>query len=349
MIVLKIGILTFHWATNYGAVLQCYALQQALTQLGHDVEAIDYYPKRYKKNLFYPFKTKRITHIKRRFSEVRKEKEIAIFRTKNLKCSKYFSSNKELKNFKLDYDCVICGSDQIWNESFTRHAEHKRTYTYFLNFVPDNIIKASYAASFGTTKYPEDLMSELKSLLARFDFISVREKTGLDILKGAGICNAQMVPDPTLLLDKKDYEKFIEKTKKGKNAFVYMLHDRMADADELINYAKNDNYEINVCQEIGINEWLSRIYNSDVVITNSFHGIAFSIILEKQFVAFMIEGSGMNDRIHTLLDKLNLTSRIYTGDANILYQPIEWRTVKSSLDNYRKDGYGYLTNLASKE
>ena len=346
---MKIGILTFHWATNYGAVLQCYALQQALTQLGHDVEIIDYYPKRYKKNILYPFRTKRITHIKRRFTEVRKEKKIAIFRTRNLKCSKYFSSNKELKNFKFDYDCVICGSDQIWNESFTRHAEHKRTYTYFLDFVPDDIIKASYAASFGTTKYPEDLISELKSLFARFDFISVREKTGLDILKDAGVYNAQIVPDPTLLLGKADYEKFIEKINKGKNAFIYMLHDRMADADGLVNYAKNDSYEINVCQEIGINEWLSGIYNSDVVITNSFHGIVFSIILEKQFVAFMVEGSGMNDRIHTLLGKLNLTSRIYNGDTNIIHQPIEWSDVKSSLDDYRKDGYVYLTNLTSKE
>lgn len=344
MIVLKIGILTFHWATNYGAVLQCYALQQALTQLGHDVEAIDYYPKRYKKNLFYPFKTKRITHIKRRFSEVRKEKAIAIFRTKNLKCSKYFSSNKKLKNFKLDYDCVICGSDQIWNESFTRHAEHKRTYTYFLNFVPDNIIKASYAASFGTTKYPGDLMSELKSLLGRFDFISVREKTGLDILEDTGICNAQMVPDPTLLLDTVDYKSFIlDNAQNEKYIYVYMLHGKDADALPLINAAQRNN-KIVYCGNCGIEKWLTDIYYAEEVITNSFHGVVFSILFKKIFHAVLIKDSGMNDRIVTLLNALGLEDRIYNGRYNT--DNIDWDKVNVRLEPYRKIGYNFLEELS---
>jgi len=343
---MKIGILTFHWAANYGAVLQAYALQKTLENLGNDVQIIDYYPERYKKNILYAFKTRHLNVIPQRFLEVKKEKKIEIFRKKCFNRSKYYKSDDDLKNANLDYDLVICGSDQIWNESFLRCGEGKKTYTYFLDFVKEGTKKASYAASFGTESYDEKLREDLGKMLKSFDFISVREKTGLDILKSVGIEDGCVVPDPTLLLDEAEYKNHVNSVDEAcKNAFVYMLHGKDKDAKVLIEHASGNGFEINRCKDVAVDEWLSGIYNSNIVITNSFHGIVFSIIFKRPFAAILINGSGMNDRISTLLQKLDLSDRIFDGDLSVIDKSIDWENVCEKLDAFKKEGLDYINSI----
>ncbi len=343
---MKIGIMTFHWAVNYGAVLQVYALQNALEKLGHDVRIINYFPSRYKKNIFNALLTMHINRIPERLREISKDKLIEEFRAANLHRTPYYSSNSKLTKARFGFDCYICGSDQVWNESFFEHGERKKTYSYFLNFAPDEAILASYAASFGVTEYKEALKPDLKRMLSRFDHISVREKTGLKILEDIGIYDAQVVPDPTLLLDPDEYKQFIKAGNgKKKYAYVYMLHGRASDAAELIAEKKAE-MDIVYCKNGSVEEWLSDIYYSDEVITNSFHGLVFSILFKKDFTAVLVKGSGMNDRIVTLLTELGLENRIYNGSCK--NSKINWEDVNKRLLLYQKTGYDFLNSLSKK-
>lgn len=344
---MKIGIITFHWGINYGANLQAYALQEALKKLNNEVEIIDYYPSRYKIDFFHALMKIKIGSVLRTIKSIPKAKLFEDFRKKRLNRTKYYSSNKKLCKEEFGYDCYICGSDQIWNESFLRGGERKKTYSYFLNFAPDDKIIASYAASFGTTKYNDNLKEDLKKSLNRFDFLSVRENTGLEILGDVGFNNAVVVPDPALLLEKTDYEKLFENKKvKSKYAFKYILHNYKKGVGEISDKLESDGYDIVECSDKGVEAWLEDIYNSEYVFTNSFHGIVFSILFEKPFTAILIDGSGMNDRIVTLLKSVGLEDRIYCEDNNINTE-IQWDLVRIKVQDLRKKGYDYLKTITN--
>ena len=154
-----------------------------------------------------------------------------------------------------------------------------------------------------------------------------------------------VVPDPTLLLNKEDYEKLIIHCGEKNYAYVYMLHSKEKDAHKIVEHLKKIGKNILFADTESIEQWLTNIYYSDVVITNSFHGIVFSIIFERLFVAVLIEGSGMNDRILTLLGKLGLENRIYSGSNDIINKPINWNCVKERLDNFRQIGYDYTEKI----
>lgn len=345
---MKIGILTFHWSTNYGAVLQTYALKKACEKYNTEVSVINYYPKHYKKRFVKIFLTRHLSVVKNRLIELPKEKNIEKFRAKYFNRTRYYESNAELRECLPQFDCYISGSDQIWNMSFTEFGEKKKTFTYFLDFVPDDKIIAAYAASFGTEKCKEDLRDDIADKLRRYDFISLRESTGVEIVKNLGIKQSSLVPDPTLLLKQEDYIKLTDDcVKKGKYAFLYILHNRKKDARELIKAAKDIDCKIISSTKEEVEEWLGNIRNAEIVITNSFHGVVFSIVFEVPFVALLIRGSGsgMNDRIITLLEKLGLEDRIYRGDTGIIQKPIEWENVREKLSLYRNCGYEYLDEI----
>lgn len=340
---MKIGIITFHWGTNYGAVLQAFALQKYLTDIGNTVEIIDYYPVFFRKNVRKCIHPKHPFRTLREMRELIKEKKLECFRKKFLNRTPYFSSNNELRSADFNYDCFISGSDQIWNMSFIKFGEQRKTFSYFLDFVPNDRLIVSYAASFGTCECEEDLKDEISTCLKRYDFVSVRETSGLKIVKELGIKEAVIVPDPTLLLQRVDYERLFKQTKSNKkSALVYMLHDKMSTALPVINAVSKKKYSIKRIKQDSIKSWLYKIYNSDLVITNSFHGIVFSIIFHVPFVAMLIEGSGMNDRIHTLLGELGLNDRIFNGDMSIIEKEINWKNVDEKLNDYRIKGQEYL-------
>lgn len=349
----KIATITFHWATNYGAVLQAYALQQYLIQHNYTTEIIDYVPVRVKT-------IQMLTSVlSRDFNFFKKENKIRKFRKKEIVLtSKRFGTNKALRKCADKYDAVICGSDQIWNESFTLSAEGRPTLSYYLDFVGKTTKKISYAVSFGTTELRENVKKLVAPHIADFKNLSVRENSGKDILRDLGV-NSTVVVDPTMLLSREAYDALAEKCEcKKSKVFSYIIQKNQTNAEKTCAYIasllgqkqKENVYDVNC----GIYEWLNSIKNSEIVVTNSFHGVAFSIIFQTPFIAVAVEKSGMNDRIYTLLSSLGLDNRIvdkYDESAidRILSERIDWNNTQIKLDALRKSSAEFLMEALEDE
>lgn len=336
---MKIGIITFHWGANYGAVIQAYALQKYVSSLGHDVEIIDY----------RPLKTQFVqlvqNYLSRDFNKIKKGKMIKTFIKENLILSKKtYRTSRDLLKCKDEYDVVFCGSDQVWNESFLFYSESKPNPSYYLSFAGANTKRCAYAISFGTEKLQEKTKQVVLNEIKKFSAISVRENTGKDILDDLGF-TSQLVSDPTLLLGSDDYAKLIDdKNYKTNKAFFYILHNNQGKAQKICNYIDNT---IELCPCISEYEWLHKIKNSEIVVTNSFHGIVFSIIFNTPFVAITVDGSGMNDRIYTLLEKAGLSDRIISEFNTekideIISTPINWQDVSNNLRDFIGDSKKYI-------
>ncbi len=345
----KIATLTFHWATNYGAVLQAYALQKYLINQGYQTEIINYVP--WRVTLI-----QRIGWIKNKSSEMFiREKKLENFRKEYLKRTKKVGFNKYLKQFSDTYDFILCGSDQIWNESFTLRGEGKPTLAYFLEFAGENTKRIAYAVSFGSEMLSREYKACVSTEFNRFIAISTREISGKKICHelGKDVC---MVCDPTLLLPKAEYIKLIKKINTSQ-VFTYILHQHV-ESEKIAEYIlKQKNCEKISTQQDGLIEWISRIYYSELVVTNSFHGVMLSLILNKPFVAILIKDSGMNDRIKTILSGVGLEERIVMEcDTkridDILNKKIDWLVINHQLDNIRNSGINFLekslNNLGSE-
>lgn len=350
---MKIATLTFHWSENYGAVLQAYALQRHLQLEGYETEIINYIPLRVRFiQICLKLKSKNI-------NEFVKLNKFNKFRKKNLVLSKsIFYTNRMLHKKCINYDSYICGSDQIWNESFLLTAEGKRksTLSYYLDFVPEDKKRIAYAVSFGTEKLRTEIKLLVEPEIKKFQAISVREETGQKIMQEFSI-NAPLVVDPTLLLDKKEYDRIIEfPDNKNKYAlFAYILHDKQKLAHQIKiyiynQYFKNQGEKYYDSEPIGIGEWLYNIKNTRFVLTNSFHGVVFSLIFNTPFIAIPVENSKMNDRIYTLLKTVNLTDRIVENfdkkQINKLIQKsdINWIYVNKTIQKDRNKSIEYLKN-----
>lgn len=345
---MKIGTITFHWGINYGAVLQAYALQQYLKQNQYDTEIINY----------IPFRVKLIQTIIRvknlKISEFVKEKRINRFRKQCLNLSrKTYYTNSSLIKKCHDYGVYICGSDQIWNESFALFAEGRPTLSYYLNFVKTDKTRISYATSFGTNKLSPKVINLVKPELKKFKNISVRENTGKAIIQDMGF-QATLVVDPTLLLEREPYENLIEnkRIKEQYQLFSYILHKNQTTANAINDYVFDKYFNKSVDKKynqepIGIIEWLYNVKNSRFVLTNSFHGAIFAIIFHKSFIVIPVEGSKMNDRITTLLSSVGLENRIIdrfneNEIDKLMKETIEWEQVDSKVQQLRKSSVEFL-------
>lgn len=339
---MKIGTITFHWATNYGAVLQAFALQMYLEKRGYETEIINYIPINVKSRQV-------ISNIKSvNINEILKEHRINKFRKRYLKLSTntYFT-NKQLSDCCLDYDLYICGSDQVWNEWFLLYSEKAPNLSYYLNFVKDGKHRISYATSFGTEKLTQKVSDLVKPELKKFKNIGLRERTGKDIVEKLGI-KGTLVVDPTLLLDSQTYYELIQniKIKEHFNFFSYILHENQKLASRISEYIFENFFDKSIekkfnQQPIGVLEWLYYLNNSRFVLTNSFHGVVFSIIFHRPFIVVPVEGAKMNDRINTLLSLLNLESRIIAefneeNIDNLIKEEINWEKVEVKLRQLKR-------------
>ena len=159
----SIGIMTFHWATNYGAVLQAWALQHFLDEHHYNAEIIDYRPKEYKLSYIRCFFTRNPHHISSNIVTYKKEKAIEKFRKQHLKLtSVLYSSKNELRKAPPLYDIYISGSDQIWNPYFTMRGQRGLTLSYYLDFVPTHSRRIAYASSFGCSNIMHQVMKDRK-------------------------------------------------------------------------------------------------------------------------------------------------------------------------------------------
>lgn len=347
---MKIGTITFHWGTNYGAVLQAYALQQHLKTNGYDTEIIDYIPRSVKSRQLMSA----IKHLQ--MSYLVKEFKINRFRTNHLLISAatYYDSS-ELRNGCNQYDVYICGSDQIWNEWFVLSSENKPNLTYYLDFVQMDKSRISYATSFGTDELSPKVINLIKPELEKFSDISVRENSGKKIVQDIGL-EARLVVDPTLLLGKESYERLIEDkmVKNDFQLFSYILHNNQTTAHTVTEYVFDKYFDKRSDRKydqepIGIIEWLLSIRNARFVVTNSFHGLIFSLIFHTPFIVVPVENSGMNDRIATLLDSVNLNNRIvaeFNQDTvdTLFAENINWNEVDEKINAMRAASISFLEN-----
>ena len=347
---MKIGIVTFHWGTNYGGVLQSFALQSFLEAQGFEVQIINFSPISFRDSFLRCFRARKLKTVFSNIKNYIKERNIVKFRKENLNLTDRYYSLDEVSANTLSFDCLITGSDQVWNP----YGIQTHGLVYFLPFGGDKTKKISYAASFGCVNYPKDVMKKIKPLLTAFSAISVREKSGLSILSNEGFNDLKLMPDPTL--DKVDYINLMSsnKTSKIKYGFFYTLQPNQKTMNAIHNSVNKKIKTINTLNiqssTMGIEQWLHTIYNSEFVITNSFHGVIFSLILNKNFIVVPIEGSlvGMNDRLYTLLDKFNLRDRLIESHAEDtifkkINTPINWNNVEKIQEELKEDALSFFS------
>lgn len=326
----KAYTITFHWATNYGAILQAYALQETLKALGMETRIIDYIPKQYKKTLFRCLRGRSVQQIRKQLRDYRKEKKLEKFRKVYLQRTERFETQAQLEAYEWEEACYFSGSDQVWNPYFTMQGEGKPTSVYYLGFAPETCRKTAYAVSFGVTEMSTEMSRFIQPYLERLDRISVREKTGQTLVEDLGL-QAQLVCDPVFLLSKGKYEELIRRSaSREQKVFRYMLHQNSLSETDLLS----------------MEEWLSGIQNAKLVVTNSFHATAMALIFHVPFVTVLVQGSGMNDRIITLLETVGLTDRIVEkweeSMLTKITQDIPWNQVDERLSFIRKDSMDFL-------
>ena len=358
---MKIGIMTFHWAQNYGAVLQCYALKCKLEEMGHDVWVIDRLPQ-YSGILRCFYHRFSYKHYLSWMKFARFNRSFLIPKTR-----KYRSMKDLEKHFgKESFDMVIVGSDQVWRWNIIG-------YNYFLDFVDtQSTRKASYGASFGLSHWTENGLDTLKitELLKEFSHVSVRERTGVEICMHTFGIHAELVIDPTMLHDASFYEntllKDYPKISGTKVVSCILGKENRGHCLQLSNWAWKrslayeelywiawDFFHMEFCRgsflHISVTEWLNEIRNAAYVVTNSFHCAVFAILFHKQFVV-LNNHSGGGDRIRTLLTALHLEDRFCSSlDERILSQllhdPIPYEKVEKRLGLLRESSLAFLKNL----
>lgn len=358
---MKTGIITFHQALNYGAVLQTYALQKTLQNMNIDCEIIDYSCEKINDD-YKAFNIKKCRGKRDYLGVIPyyvrmtcRRKAFQQFNNQYLILSE--TCNKD--NVALvgkKYKCFITGSDQVFNDKCT-----DLDCNYFLDFVEDNHKKNSYAASFGFQKVPEGLEEKYKKLLKDFSDISVREEKGIQIVKDLIDKQAVRHADPTLILPSDEWKTFVkEKPCEKKYIFMYTVLEpvnaykfakQLADEKGLtliwlhgtIKMHENRKKEKNVknLYTLSPDEFITYLYHADCVITNSFHGTVFSIIFQKKFVVELETGWNYNHRSEELLRLLGLEHHILNNiDTINLEQQDDWKKVdeylKKEADNSKK-------------
>lgn len=356
----KIGIITIYGNINYGSKLQSYALQRTLEKLGY-----------YGENIIINISGQK-NQRKKLWSVIRKPTIIFKFisRTKYHKRAKlfddYLKNNINVSEFTVKdiqtanqhgiqhYYKYICGSDQIW-------APNQFNENYFLSFVSDIGNKIAYAPSIGLPKIPKELIVKYKELIGRIDFVSIREEDGANIIKRITGKEVPVVVDPTLLLAKDDWRKHsISPKVKSPYILCYFLGSNKNHRRWVEKLSKKTGYEIFVLPfatydfywgdkrifEAGPREFLGLVDGAEIICTDSFHGMLFSINLNKEFYSFLRFKEGdklnQNSRVLNFLEKLNLKNRIVDLNVNNDYEPIKWSQVNSQIEAERAKSLEFL-------
>ena len=345
---MKIGILTFHWATNYGAILQAYSLQTYLSEQGHSVDIINYKPRSGDNNISYIIKHPSLwKNYKRILAQKKKERLLAPFRDMYLNMTARYYTTTELTQIAEKYDALISGSDQVFSPSFTLYGEDgKISSAYWQGFTGREIKKIGYAVSFGCTHYPENAAEVVKRWINGFDAIGVREQTGLQILHELNYKGMkEVLPDPTLLLGKDIFERLGLKVPEKRDDYtcVYMLRHEI-ELEGNVRYIDEKHHPLTMEQ------WLQTIVNAKQMVTNSYHGMVMAMFAHVPF-AVLLEtggGSGMNDRFHTLLGRIGIEDRVATTveeALNVLEKPVDFEKLDTAIAEYRKVGEDFLKRI----
>lgn len=361
-----IGILTFHRAINYGAILQCYALQEALKNISsYNVKVIDYTPNRFVKLYFNPSRFWRaptfnqkarlfarwILNFNKTLKRSHKATNLELFIRNNLSLTSKVNINnlEDLNNY---IDIFIVGSDQVWSLEMTDYDK-----TYLLTFVDESKLKISYAASLKTSndKRTEEL---LKKYLPKIDAISVRESNTVEYLKEKFNIESTCVLDPTLLLSSQKWIDLVRNKdiqKDNKYILIYIVSQQEQLLDMAFRYAQDNNLNIISLNHLkgrenytdksdaSIEQFIDLINRAECIFTTSFHGIALSINLHKEFYFETKKISSNNNmRLIDITDKLGLSNRNISNNA--ISNNIDWKSVEEKLNSLRKESFAFLSS-----
>ena len=359
---MKVGIVTFHRALNYGALLQAFALRHSLTKLGAQTQVLDYRNPIMEGMYFYPsfsqrknFKDKVKFLIQGKSELIRREK-FENYRKKYLNLSGELSTKKDLILASETYDKFIIGSDQVWN-----YGAHNFDKNYFLQFVNDKSKKYSYAASFGISSLPNDYIKEYQNLLDDFAMCSVREQQGLDILSNLGVKKRRIDIDPTMLLTKEEWQSQFDISVNQKQKYIFAYYFELTDT--LRSYIENLANKAG-CTVVFVGnplkvpfhcrckalktadpiDFVNVIENAEYVVTNSFHGTAFSIFFNKKFYVELLKtDSKVNSRIENVLQTFSLENRLI--DSPNKDSEVDWNYVNSKMTELRTRSFDYLKEI----
>lgn len=367
---MKVGILSRHSVANYGSLWQAYALQTAIENLGYDVVNINYTPKceiggtlaktllsvsRWGKNpltklIFLAYQYPSFTHTFNTFKK---------YRIRYLKETDIYSDSEQLKNNIPDVDLFCTGSDQVWNVLY----DNKIDDTYFFDFLPEGEKRIAYAASFGGNKFQNSDVKKYKAYLKKYDRITVREDSGIDILQNWGILGEQVL-DPTLLLSKTEWEKLLpSKKKKNEYILIYQLRPNK----------EFDKYAVELSRRTGLKliristmffqkfkcgefhylpeaeEFLWYIKNATCLLTDSFHGTCFAANFGTEFIEIL--PGRFNARNKSLLRVMGLEDRLLTDfkDFTLYEKRINWEMVDQRRERKKMESINILKNMIKGE
>ena len=372
---MKIGIITFQRAENYGAALQCKALYTYLADLGHEVEVIDYrspavenayriFPK-FRKNIFvllyqYFDATKNYSGLKQRrikFQDFLSDVKKTIPMTLDEICNSHF-----------DYDLIIAGSDQIWNPNITGGFDK----VYFLDF-NGHFRRAGYAISLGDVHYPQFASQEFYDLAKTFSNLSFREPDAADFISSKLNCECLQVVDPTLLLTREQWDRTIENiifTAPDKYILVYYVIGGQS-SEVIIRIAEHlsktyqmpilnikmgrgssrFHIKVNNLVNVGPYEFIFLIKNASMVVTSSFHGTALSCIYQKDLSVVIPDEKG--SRVTAIANMFHLQDRVYSSYEDFIERCNDEKPpINNSTSEYQdalKRAVNYLREITNED
>ncbi len=339
---MKIGQITMY-GDNYGACLQAYALQKVCQENGHEIELINYHQAvREKVGSVSKLQKVRKLGLKATLKYIKERKYIELRKNAYKKFrddylvfheGEYYR-NDDLKKLNSEFDCFICGSDMIWSEEFSEDWEF-----FFLNFVEKDK-RFSYAPSFGKNSLTNSNKVKVKEYLQDFNKISCRENGGIDLLESLGVTGAKQVIDPTMLLSKEEWMHCIPEKKRiiqEPYVFAYLFGEETQERKKffrcvekkisrmytLPKFTKKEQNSFPI-KGMGPMEYLRLFRDAEFIVTDTFHGLMFSIIFRKPFVVLKRhDGSNWSkysDRMTSALDMFGLKERYVDDDFRELDQ-----------------------------
>lgn len=368
----SVGIITKHRIFNYGSFMQAYATQRAIEKLGYKATIIDYqYPNSF--HATYPSLKDKVRHWANNALKNMLPGRLGTSLTRKYQTafdiyyqlSDYYPTRNSIMANPPDFDIYVAGSDQLWRPEFTNGDG-----VFFADFAPKGKKRISYASSFGCLKIDDQFKNEYTRMLGGFDELSVREESGLKIIKELTGRDASLVLDPSLLLQAEEWRNMKQPSGvEGHYVFCYgmigidyvnRVAKELIGNEEFAIVRTNGNFfdyfkkGIHYILDCGPLEWLDLIDNAEFVLAGSFHGTAFSIQFHKPFMSILSGEENQDSRQNNLLNLLDLQSnKLYIGNENYSsiaanMFTIDWNKVDCLLNKYREYSLSYLKNSLAK-